>query len=128
MREKNIGDKKHDKQYLEIATSKNVKQVLNIIDNIIAGQRFGELDSGRQMYLLDCQARIYNMLNNKFTENDIVFLIQTIDSLTKILNHLVENEDYMAQLGDITIKYIGTTEDTVKGKREVFEIERLESK
>lgn len=85
MREKNIGDKKHDKQYLEIATSKNVKQVLNIIDNIIAGQRFGELDSGRQMYLLDCQARIYNMLNNKFTENDIVFLIQTIDSLTKIL-------------------------------------------
>ena len=85
MREKNIGDKKHDKQYLEIATSKNVKQVLNIIDNIIAGQRFGELDSGRQMYLLDCQARIYNMLNNKFTENDIVFLIQTIDSLTKTL-------------------------------------------
>lgn len=85
MKEKNIEDKKHDKQYLEIATSKNVKQVLNIIDNIIAGQRFGELDSGRQMYLLDCQARIYNMLNNKFTENDIVFLIQTIDSLTKIL-------------------------------------------
>ena len=49
MKEKNIEDKKHDKQYLEIATSKNVKQVLNIIDNIIAGQRFGELDSGRQM-------------------------------------------------------------------------------
>ena len=85
MREKNIEDKKHDKQYLEIATSKNVKQVLNIIDNIIAGQRFGELDSGRQMYLLDCQARIYNMLDNRFTENDIVFLIQTIDSLTKTL-------------------------------------------
>lgn len=85
MKEKNIEDKKHDKQYLEIATSKNVKQVLNIIDNIIAGQRFGELDSGRQMYLLDCQARIYNMLDNRFTENDIVFLIQTIDSLTKTL-------------------------------------------
>lgn len=85
MKEKNIEDKKHDKQYLEIATSKNVKQVLNIIDNIIAGQRFGELDSGKQMYLLDCQARIYNMLDNRFTENDIVFLIQTIDSLTKTL-------------------------------------------
>ncbi len=85
MKEKNIEDKKHNKQYLEIATSKNVKQVLNIIDNIIAGQRFGELDSGRQMYLLDCQARIYNMLDNRFTENDIVFLIQTIDSLTKTL-------------------------------------------
>ena len=48
--------------------------------------------------------------------------------LTKILNHLVENDTYMAQLGNITIKYIGTTEDTANGKREVFEIERLESK
>ncbi len=48
--------------------------------------------------------------------------------LEKILNDLVENDTYMAQLGDITIKYIGTTEDTTKGKREVFEIERLESK
>ena len=45
--------------------------------------------------------------------------------LTKILNHLVENDTYMAQLGDITIKYIGKAEDTSKGKREVFEIERL---
>lgn len=45
--------------------------------------------------------------------------------LTKILNHLVENDTYMAQLGDITIKYIGAKEDTSKGKREVFEIERL---
>ena len=45
--------------------------------------------------------------------------------LNRILNHLVENDTYMAQLGDITIKYIGKAEDTVKGKREVFEIERL---
>lgn len=45
--------------------------------------------------------------------------------LTKILNDLVENDTYMAQLGDITIKYIGTTEDTSKGKREIFEIERV---
>lgn len=45
--------------------------------------------------------------------------------LTKILNHLVENEDYMAQLGNFTIKYIGKSEDTRNGKREVFEIERL---
>ena len=48
--------------------------------------------------------------------------------LTKILNHLVENETYIAQLGNITIKYIGAKEDTVKGKREIFEIERLCSK
>ena len=46
-------------------------------------------------------------------------------NLTKILNDLVENDTYMAQLGNITIKYIGTTEDTTKGKREIFEIERL---
>jgi len=45
--------------------------------------------------------------------------------LEKILNHLVESETYMAQLGDITIKYIGAKEDTSKGKREIFEIERL---
>ena len=45
--------------------------------------------------------------------------------LTKILNHLVENEDYMAQLGNLTIRYIGAKEDTARGKREIFEIERL---
>ena len=45
--------------------------------------------------------------------------------LTKILNHLVENETYMAQLGDIKIRYIGGKEDTANGKREIFEIERL---
>lgn len=85
MREKTIDDKKHDKQYLEIAISKNIKQVLNIIDSIIAGQRFGELDSKKQMYLLDCQSRIQEMMNNRFTEADIVFLIKSINSLTKTL-------------------------------------------
>lgn len=48
--------------------------------------------------------------------------------LEKILNHLVENETYIAQLGNFTIRYIGAKEDTAKGKREIFEIERLESK
>jgi len=45
--------------------------------------------------------------------------------LHKILNELVKNNTYMAQLGDITIKYIGSKEDTARGKREIFEIERL---
>jgi len=45
--------------------------------------------------------------------------------LHKILNELVQNERCMAQLGDITIKYIGAKEDTARGKREIFEIERL---
>ena len=61
---------------------------------------------------------------NKTMQISLGFILD----LTKILNHLVENDTYMAQLGNITIKYIGTTEDTVKGKREVFEIERLERK
>ena len=45
--------------------------------------------------------------------------------LHKILNELVQNERYMAQLGDITIKYIGGKEDISGGKKEIFEIERL---
>ena len=45
--------------------------------------------------------------------------------LNRILNELTENNNCMAQLGNITIKYIGKSEDTAKGKREVFEIERL---
>ena len=45
--------------------------------------------------------------------------------LEKILNHLVENENCMAQLGNLTIRYIGAKEDTANGKREIFEIERL---
>ena len=48
--------------------------------------------------------------------------------LEKILNQLVENDAYMAQLGNITIRYIGAKEDTTKGKREIFVIERLCSK
>ena len=45
--------------------------------------------------------------------------------LEKILNDLVENDTYMAQLGNFTIRYIGAKEDTANGKREIFEIERL---
>ena len=45
--------------------------------------------------------------------------------LNRILNELTENSDCMAQLGNFTIRYIGAKEDTAKGKREVFEIERL---
>ena len=45
--------------------------------------------------------------------------------LEKILNHLVENDTYMVQLGNFTIRYIGAKEDTARGKSEIFEIERL---
>ena len=63
--------KRDSKQYLEIKTPKNIKQVLNIIDSIIAGQRFAQLDSDKQMYLLSCQSKIQNMIDDKFTRADI---------------------------------------------------------
>lgn len=78
--------KKDNKQYLEIETPKNIKQVLNIIDSIIAGQRFAQLDSDKQMYLLNCQSKIQNMIDNNFTRTDIIFLLQTIDSLLNLLS------------------------------------------
>lgn len=78
--------KRDSKQYLEIKTPKNIKQVLNIIDSIIAGQRFSQLDSDKQMYLLNCQSKIQNMIDNNFTRTDIIFLLQTIDSLSNLLS------------------------------------------
>lgn len=78
--------KKDNKQYLEIETPKNIKQVLNIIDSIIAGQRFAQLDSDKQMYLLNCQSKIQNMIDDNFTRTDIIFLLQTIDSLLNLLS------------------------------------------
>ena len=78
--------KRDSKQYLEIKTPKNIKQVLNIIDSIIAGQRFAQLDSDKQMYLLNCQSKIQNMIDNNFTRTDIIFLLQTIDSLLNLLS------------------------------------------
>ena len=44
--------------------------------------------------------------------------------LERILNHLVEHETYMAMISNIRIRYIGEKEDTINGKRQVFEIER----
>ena len=80
--------KRDSKQYLEIKTPKNIKQVLNIIDSIIAGQRFSQLDSDKQMYLLNCQSKIQNMIDDNFTRTDIIFLLQTIDSLSNLLYNI----------------------------------------
>lgn len=74
-----------EKQYIKVKSSKEIQQVLVLIDNLLAGKRFGELDSANQMYLLDCQARIDNIQKGDCTEGDIIFLIKTIDSLTKTL-------------------------------------------
>ena len=48
----------------------------------------------------------------------------TVMELEKLFNYLVENEDYMAQIGKLKIKYMGVTEDTLNGTREMFYIER----
>lgn len=74
----------NDKE-IQIQNSENMKIVLNIIDNFIAGQRFGELDSGKQMYLLSCQEKIDNMQRGYYNENDVIFLKATINSLMTIL-------------------------------------------
>ena len=73
------------RDYIEVKTTKNIKLVLNIVDNLIAGKRFGELDSAKQMYLLDCQARLETMQLGFFEERDLIFLKNTIDSLLDVL-------------------------------------------
>ena len=69
---------------LNIQTSKKVKTVINLIDKLIAGKRFGELDSAKQMYLLDCQAKLEDMENGYFTVESLEFLYGSINSLIAI--------------------------------------------
>lgn len=84
MRDINSRERKEQK-YIQVNSTKNIKLVLKLIDSMIAGKRFGELDSAKQMYLLDCQARIDEMQKGTYTEGDIVFILESIDSLSKIL-------------------------------------------
>lgn len=48
----------------------------------------------------------------------------TIMECNKLLNWLTENGEYLAQIGDLTMQYKGTVEDTIKGKRQIFYLER----
>ena len=48
----------------------------------------------------------------------------TIIEFNKILDYLIKNGEYMAQIGDLSMRYTGTVEDTTNGKREMFYIER----
>ena len=45
--------------------------------------------------------------------------------LEKILNYLVDNSIYGAQIGNIAITYKGTKESSADGKRQIFEIQRM---
>lgn len=77
--------KRRNKKCLDVKETDNIKKVLNLIDNLLEGQRFGEVNSTNQMYLMSCQSRIDDMKNGYFTENDLIFLRDTIDSLTDML-------------------------------------------
>lgn len=57
---------------------------------------------------------------NKSFNTSMSFILD----LEKILNYLVENDIYMAQMNKTSITYMGEIEDTLKGKRQVFEIIR----
>lgn len=48
----------------------------------------------------------------------------TIYELHKILDHISENKTCLAVMGNISMYYKGTVEDTAKGKRQMFYIER----
>lgn len=48
----------------------------------------------------------------------------TVFELNKMLNYIKDNDSYIAQISNISIKYNGIQEDTYNGKREVFIIER----
>lgn len=73
--------KRNKQKELEIQTSENVKIVLEIFDSLIAGQRFGELDSSKQMYLLGCQSKIEDMKQGYYTEDSLEFLCESIKTL-----------------------------------------------
>lgn len=66
---------------------KNINLVLNFLDTLIEGKRFGEFDSSKQMYLFGCQARIQEMKLGYYTEADVEFLKTSIQSLKIIINN-----------------------------------------
>lgn len=72
---------------------------------------------------------IDNDINVSSIDEDIIVekertsLSFSID-LERTLNYLVEHNDYFAKIRKTMIRYIGEKEDTINGKRQVFEIER----
>lgn len=76
---------RNNKKYIEVKEHRNIDLVLNFIDTLIEGKRFGEFDSSKQMYLFDCQARIQEIKLSYYTEEDIEFLKASIHSLTQVI-------------------------------------------
>lgn len=73
--------KRNEPKEIELDVSDKIKIILNILDKLIAGERFGEVDSSRQMYLLDCQSKLYDMQNGYFTDSSLIFLWNSINEL-----------------------------------------------
>lgn len=48
----------------------------------------------------------------------------TVMECQRLLDYLVEKDTYLAQIGDLNIRYEGVIEDTLIGKRQVFHIVR----
>lgn len=57
-------------------------------------------------------------------EKSVATSLGFVMDLEKILNYLVEHNEYMAQIGSTTIRYLGKKTDTENSARQVFEIER----
>ena len=67
-----------------------------------------------------------NSCNKKYFDmTKIVKIInENKDVSESILDYLVEKDTYLAQIGDLNIRYVGVIEDTLIGKRQVFHIVR----
>lgn len=76
---------RNSKKYIEVKKHKNIDLVLNFIDTLIEGKRFGEFDSSKQMYLFNCQSRIKEMKLGYYTEEDLEFLKISMHSLKQII-------------------------------------------
>lgn len=97
MKEKELEKREQGKmKEMKRQPSKNLKIVMNLIDSLLAGKRFAEMDGKKQMYLLGCQTKIREMQEGYFDEGSVTFLYSTINSL---LNQLEEARDELRIIG-----------------------------
>lgn len=113
--------KRKEPENIKIKNRENIEIVLNILDHIIAGKRFSEFDSAKQMYLLDCQSKISDMQNGDYTEESLIFLEDSIDNLIKTFisakdeinkairetNNIMTEEEHNNVLRELCKKWLG---------------------
>lgn len=59
-------------------------------------------------------------MKNKIMNTSLGFIL----GLEQTLDYLAKNNEYMAQIGEIDIRYVGTKKDVLNGKKQIFEIQR----